>query len=202
MRPILLIFATREGHTRHLAERLAQRVEARRFPVELHDARAGGPLRLEDYSAAVLAGSVHQEKHEKELVRFVQAQRDALSRMPTVFLSVSLSQAGAEDPAATQDYRQGSSRDAAEMIEHSCEQTSWRPGHAHAIAGALPYTRYSPLLRFVMKRIASRAGASTDTSRDHVYSDWGALERVVDEIAEAVGPPPGSRELEETAPQP
>jgi menaquinone-dependent protoporphyrinogen oxidase len=145
---------------------------------------------------------VHQEKHEKELVRFVQAQRDALSRMPTALLSVSLSEAGAEDLAATRDYRQGSSRDAARMIEHFCEQTGWRPGHAHAIAGALPYTRYNPLLRWVMKRIAGRAGASTDTSRDLVYTDWGALERVVDEIAEAVGPPPGSREIGAAAPQP
>ena len=33
-----------------------------------------------------------------------------------------------------------------------------------------------------MKLIARKAGASTDTSRDHVYTDWLALDRTIDEL--------------------
>jgi menaquinone-dependent protoporphyrinogen IX oxidase len=33
-----------------------------------------------------------------------------------------------------------------------------------------------------MKRIAKKAGAETDTSRDYEYTDWSALDRCVDEI--------------------
>lgn len=43
-------------------------------------------------------------------------------------------------------------------------------------AGAVPFTKYNVLLRFVMKRIQRKAGHSTDTSRDHVYTDWTAVE--------------------------
>jgi menaquinone-dependent protoporphyrinogen IX oxidase len=39
-----------------------------------------------------------------------------------------------------------------------------------------------------MKQIAARAGGSTDTSRDHVYTDWAALDRLVDEFASALQP--------------
>jgi menaquinone-dependent protoporphyrinogen oxidase len=35
-----------------------------------------------------------------------------------------------------------------------------------------------------MKRIAKHAGGSTDTSRDHEYTDWVALEQFVAALAE------------------
>jgi len=50
------------------------------------------------------------------------------------------------------------------------------------VAGALSYTKYNFLVRFVMKRIAKAQGASTDTSRDHELTDWEALDHIVDEL--------------------
>ena len=43
----------------------------------------------------------------------------------------------------------------------------------------LLYTQYNVLIRFVMKRIAKHAGGATDTSRDHEYTDWVALDQFV-----------------------
>ncbi len=40
------------------------------------------------------------------------------------------------------------------------------------IAGALKYTQYNWFIRWVMKGIARKEGGSTDTSRDHEYTDW------------------------------
>lgn len=37
-------------------------------------------------------------------------------------------------------------------------------------------------MRFVMKRIAKRAAMSTDTSHDHDFTDWKALDRFVEEV--------------------
>ena len=45
------------------------------------------------------------------------------------------------------------------------------------IAGALVYSKYSRLLKWLMKRIAASAGNSTDTSRDYEYTDWQQVER-------------------------
>lgn len=189
MKPVLLVYATREGHTRRIAEHLASAFQARRYPVEVHDARIDEPIDLGHYSAAVLAASIHQEKHEQEMVRFARAHRAELEQIPSAFLSVSLSEAGVEDPAATSAYREGSRHDVEQMLHRFYEETGWRPSKVHAVAGALLYTHYGRLLRFVMKRIARAAGESTDTSRDHVFTDWGALDQVVDEIAAELGPP-------------
>jgi len=50
------------------------------------------------------------------------------------------------------------------------------------IAGALLYTKYNFIVRFIMKRIARQAGAATDTSKDYEYTDWAALSRFIDEF--------------------
>ena len=42
------------------------------------------------------------------------------------------------------------------------------------------YSKYNFLLRMVMKRIARRAGASTDTSRDQVFTKWQDLDGLVE----------------------
>ena len=58
-------------------------------------------------------------------------------------------------------------------------ETGWHPTVIRAVAGALLYTKYSFLLRFVMKRIARKAGAGTDTSKDYEYTDWEGLDHFV-----------------------
>jgi menaquinone-dependent protoporphyrinogen oxidase len=70
------------------------------------------------------------------------------------------------------------------MLDHFYEQTGWHPQRVKPIAGALLYTKYSIILRFVMKRIAKQAGAATDTSKDYEYTDWAALSRFIDEFVE------------------
>jgi menaquinone-dependent protoporphyrinogen oxidase len=54
------------------------------------------------------------------------------------------------------------------------------------VAGALLYTHYNFLVRLIMKNIARKAGASTDTSRDYDYTNWPALDKFVDDFAAQV----------------
>ena len=183
MKPILVLYATREGHTRRIAEHIAAAIRSRGYSAEVVDASDLHPdFSMEVYEAAVLAASVHQGKHEKEMVSFVQRFRDELECMRTIFLSVSLSEAGAEDPAATPEHRADAAADVRKMIDAFLHETGWHPSKVHGVAGALSYTKYNFLIRFVMKRIAKAQGTSTDTSRDHELTDWAALDHIVDEL--------------------
>src|SRR5262249_10815010 len=101
----------------------------------------------------------------------------------TVFLSVSLSEAGAEDAGAPPEKRAAAAVTVEQMIQRFLTETGWHPQRIKAVAGALMYSRYNRLVRFVMKRIAKASGGSTDTSMDHEYTDWAALNRLVDELA-------------------
>ena len=129
------------------------------------------PLDLAGYSAAILAASVHLGRHEREMVAFVKRHREALDRLPSAFLSVSLSAAGTQDPTTSPQKREEATAAVDGMLATFFEETGWHPARTSAVAGALAYTQYGLLIRFVMKRIARAAGVSTDTSQDHVFTD-------------------------------
>jgi hypothetical protein len=57
---------------------------------------------------------------------------------------------------------------------------AWRePG-----GGALRYSEYSPLKRFVVRLFVRLAGGDGETSRDHEYTDWRAVAQFADRFAE------------------
>src|SRR5262245_14074823 len=101
MKPILILYATREGHTRKIAEHLAAAARARNHAAEVIGvAYLPADFSTAGYSAAILCASIHIEKHESEMVAFVKQHKDELERIPAAFLSVSLAETTAEDPAA------------------------------------------------------------------------------------------------------
>jgi menaquinone-dependent protoporphyrinogen oxidase len=74
------------------------------------------------------------------------------------------------------------------MIDGFVAETGWRPERSLPVAGALTYSRYNFLIRFVMKRIARKQGAPTDTSRDYEFTNWSAVDRFVDEAVRSAAP--------------
>lgn len=183
MKPYLVLYATREGHTELIAEHLRETMSSRGVAAHIVDAaQLPGNFRLEDYHGALIAASVHVQHHEKEVTHFVKQHREQLESMPTVFLSVSLSEAGAENPENSLEQRNKSAADVQRMIDRFLAETRWCPSRITAVAGALLYTKYNFLIRFIMKRIAAHEGGGTDTTRDYDYTDWAALDRLVDEL--------------------
>jgi menaquinone-dependent protoporphyrinogen oxidase len=62
------------------------------------------------------------------------------------------------------------------------EHIGWKPLMTTQLAGALKYTQYGFFTRLVMKKIAKREGRTTDTSKDHEYTDWDAVREFVAEF--------------------
>jgi menaquinone-dependent protoporphyrinogen oxidase len=174
---IAIIYATREGQTKRIVDHLVGVFRARDVAIEIFDAKKKPDPDLATYDALIVAGSVHIGSHERELVRFVEAHREELERIPTAFVSVSLSQAGVEDVERTAEQRARANQNVAGVLDAFFRKTGWQPRWIQPFAGALLYTRYNFLIRFVMKMISKKEGGSVDTSRDHEYTDWSAVER-------------------------
>ena len=186
--------ATREGHTQRIAEYVANALGARGFSTDVVDAaRLRTELSLGNYCAAVIAASVHRQKHEPEITRFVKHHVSELGRIASAFLSVSLSQAGAENAEAPPERRAQAAKDVQRMIEAFLGETGWHPCRTHAVAGALVYSKYNVVVRYIMRRIARQAGGDTDTSKDYVYTDWERLDEFVDELTWSVTSTEASR---------
>jgi len=194
-KPVAVLYGTFDNHTRLIAERVAADLSALGFPVEIHNVRGLKPFAPGNYAAAVLAAPVHMGKHEKAMVEFVKEHRDSLVLLPTAFVSVSLSEAGAERRSEAPEKHAQFVADVNMMLKCFFDETGWRPSVVMPVAGALSYSHYNFLVRFVMKQIARSVGGGTDTSRDYEYTDWDALDAFVKEFAQkipAAAKPPGT----------
>lgn len=186
MKPVGVLYATREGHTERIAQHISEGLRQCGVEATINDVRTHPTVSLDQYAGVVVAASVHAARHEPEMVHFVREHAAELERMPGAFISVTLSEAGAERADATPEEHAKFVADVRKLIDRFFMDTGWHPKRVKPVAGALLYTKYSFLLRFVMKRIAKAAGGSTDTSRDHVYTDWVALDRFVADLADEI----------------
>jgi menaquinone-dependent protoporphyrinogen oxidase len=65
-------------------------------------------------------------------------------------------------------------------------ETGWSPALEATFAGAINFTEYNWLLRAYMKYASKFNGGSTDTSRDHEYTDWQQVAAFASDVAELV----------------
>jgi menaquinone-dependent protoporphyrinogen oxidase len=167
MNHILIVYGTTDGHTRKVAQVLAEDLRANFCSVDIVD--AAGPLwRLspESYDGVIVAASVHIGDYQRSVARWVRQYAEALSTRPTAFLSVCLAVLE-KDPNA--------SREISRIRDRFLARCGWRPTITMLVAGALLYTQYGWLKRRMMKRIVAKAGGDIDTTRDFEYTDWNAL---------------------------
>jgi menaquinone-dependent protoporphyrinogen oxidase len=188
MANVLVIFATREGQTEKIARRMAGVLEAKGHRVDLRDAdRSSRDLDLGRYQAIFVGSPVRVGSYLRSILRFVEAQREALDRVPSAFFSISLAVAHHDNGRPNQDGRAETMR----VVEKLTRKTGWTPARVGLIAGALQYSKYNFLIRFMMRRISAHAGGDTDSSRDYEYTDWPAVDRFAREfVQEALGTDP------------
>jgi len=171
-RRILIVYGTTHGQTEKVARRVADRLRAAGHIVTLTDAdELPRFLSARDFEAVAVGSSVTFGKHQRCVRRFVRAQCDALNQRPTAFFSVSGSAAGRTDAQWAEAQR---------CIDEFLRETGWRPQQVASVAGAMAYTKYNPLLRWLIRRIAEKNGGPTDTSRDHEMTDWAQVDRFAD----------------------
>jgi menaquinone-dependent protoporphyrinogen oxidase len=170
MQRVLLVYATSEGQTAKIAGHVAQVLRARGLEVEVHQLAAsaeGGLPEITPERAVVLGGSLHVGQIQPALIDFARANREALEGVPTAFFLVCLAAAGDDD---------ASRANAAKGIADFEAATGLDPNEEIAFAGALKYRTYGLFKRFFMRLIAGSGGLSTDTSRDHEYTDWALVD--------------------------
>ncbi|HEX7831005.1 MAG TPA: flavodoxin domain-containing protein [Thermoanaerobaculia bacterium] len=163
---IALIYASRHGHVRAIAEHLASVAAVRRVDCVMIDVKQARLDVLDDYDAALIAGSVHFGRHAGPLRRFVTRNLSRLSSMPSAFVSVSGSAASLEGRVQAEEY-----------IDAFVRVTRWTPDLRVSVAGAVLYTKYGFLTRLMMKFASRTAGRDTDTTRDVVYTNWIEVEQ-------------------------
>jgi menaquinone-dependent protoporphyrinogen oxidase len=179
MARILILYATTEGHTARIAERIARTIRGQGHSVEAHPADSGRTNPdWAAYDGVIVGASIHYGRHPGYLRAWVHEHRALLVARPCAFFSVSLSAGGpGAKPKAAQCY-----------LEAFLEQVGWRPRQTAVFAGALQYSKYGAFKRLLMILFVGLAGGDTDTSRDYDYTDWNAVERFAEACARPFSP--------------
>ena len=179
MSKILIAYGTSEGQTAKIAEHLAEVIRAQghdAFPVDI-SRHAPAPA---GYDAVIVGASVHKGEHQRWVVDYVRRNRPALEHLPSAFFSVSL---------AIQDGTEKGRLEAEGCVATFVRETGWYPQKVGLFAGALLYTKYNFLLRWVMRRIArSKGSRDLDTKRDYVYTDLDVVTRFAREFLASSAP--------------
>jgi len=176
---MLIIYATREGQTEKVANQVAAHLRASQIETHVVDARDSSNVEMIDLQAfdrLIFGASMHAGGLEKELVRFVNEHRGQIESKARNFFLVLLS-AATKDP----EMREKTLADARKKLN---DQIAVHFDDVEMIAGALMYSRYSLPVKWIMKRIARKAGEDTDTSKDYEYTDWTQVERYAARIAD------------------
>ncbi|HEX5069813.1 MAG TPA: flavodoxin domain-containing protein [Vicinamibacterales bacterium] len=174
-----VFYATSEGQTRRIAQRLAAALHARGLdsaPVDLQQGDEAG-IDWSGVRGAVVGASIHIGKHQPAAIRFAEKHARELGARPSAFFSVSMAEASKNpgDVAAARALAQG-----------FVDRAKWRPDFVVSLAGALVYTKYGWLTRIVMRRISRKEGGPTDTSRDYEFTDWAAVDRLAEQLAQRI----------------
>ena len=170
MAHILILYGTTEGQTRKIATVIGDTMHDHGHSVELVASTAfNGPLPAAAFDGVIVGASVHTGRHQEAVARFVTENRTALMTLPTAFFSVSLAVLDKAHPEEATDY-----------VTRFLDETGWAPDLVETVAGALRYTKYGFIKRFIMKQISKRHGRPTDTSRDFEFTDWRQVDRFVE----------------------
>jgi menaquinone-dependent protoporphyrinogen oxidase len=163
---LLVIFATRYGQSALIADRIADEATTAGAATTVRDLCNATQTDLARCDSVVIVASVQFGRHARAVERFVKRHRDRLASIHSAFVSVSGSAARPETLS-----------DAEAAVRKFFAVTGWFPDEYRLIGGAVKFTQYNFLLRFVIKRIYASRGMTLDTKRDYDYTDWDAVRR-------------------------
>jgi menaquinone-dependent protoporphyrinogen oxidase len=178
---VLIVHAGRAGQTHKIGARMADRLRRHGYRTRLIPVAGLDGRSVTGAGAVVVGAAVHRGRYAPELVRRLRRLRDRLDKVPTALYSVSLG-AASTDPAERER--------ASARLHGLVRDVGLSPFRTAAFAGALRYTRYGPLTRWMMRSLMRRQGSrDLDAHRDYEYTDWRAVDEFTDRVESALGPP-------------
>lgn len=169
---VLISFATTEGQTRKIAERISARVRERDHEVSLYDAASLADIpEVGAFDAVIVAASVHEQHHQDSVINFTIAHRDQLIRKPSAFVSVSLSAATADGRPEAQDY-----------VDRFIATTGWLPAKTLLLGGALRWSECDYFQRQVLKHVLLKGGVTPAEDANYEFTDWTLLQSFIDDF--------------------
>ena len=165
MTKILIVYATTDGHTRKICERLQQVIEEQGSKVLLLPIEDPQPD-LTQFDKIVIGASIRYGKHSKLIYKFIDLNQTLLDSKPNAFFSVNVV---ARKPEKNQP-------DTNPYLKKFLTQIAWKPKQLAVFGGNLNYPNCGYLDRQMIRLIMwmTKGPTAPDTVID--YTDWEQVE--------------------------
>ena len=174
MSKLLILYGTTHGQTAKIARTLDDEFRVGGCIVDVVNAAHRPATTPLGYDGVIVCASLNAGGYQRAVKRWVRANATQLNGIPSAFVSVCL---GVLEKNPETD------RDLNRIMAEFFDATGWHPGVHKIVAGALPYSKYNFLTRWVIRRIVAKAGGDTDTSKDYEYTDWADLRAFAHQVA-------------------
>lgn len=172
---ILIIYATADGHTRKICERMQERLRSNGAQVTLIEVADAGLVDPSRYDCIAIGGSVRYGKHDARLLEFMLHNEGLLKEKHSAFFSVNLVARKPEKRTIEGNV----------YVRKFLQALPYRPDQVEIIAGKLEYPNYGFLDRLMIRLIMKMTGGPTDPKTVVDYTDWDGVDRFADHLATA-----------------
>lgn len=166
MKPILILYASRDGQAMRIAQKLALHLDA--YPVQLADLKTPS-AQIVACKALIVIASVRYGRHLPEAIQFFKRHTAQISQLPLAITSVSLS--ARKGDGSPNGY-----------LKKLLQQFQLSPFAALSIAGKLDYPRYGWLDTQIIRLIMRISGGPSDGTSCIEYTDWQQLQNFAQQI--------------------
>jgi menaquinone-dependent protoporphyrinogen oxidase len=172
MSQILIVYATTDGQTLRICQRIQAIVEQGGHSVTLVAVQEAGSCALESFDSIVIGASIRYGKHSPLVREFVRRHQRVLESKPSAFFSVNVV---ARKPAKSEPHTNP-------YLQKFLREIAWKPQHLAVFAGKINYPVYGPLDRRVIQFIMWMTDGPTNRNDVVEFTDWARVDAFGQEI--------------------
>ena len=163
---LLMVYATTDGHTLHICERLKFLMTALGQRVTLVPIEQASALNVANFERVVIGASIRYGHHQPQVAQFIARHQALLESRPSAFFSVNIvARKPNKNTTETNPY-----------ARKFLQSIKWKPQLAAVFAGKLDYPRYGFFDRQMIRLIMLMTKGPTDPETVVEFTDWAQVE--------------------------
>jgi menaquinone-dependent protoporphyrinogen oxidase len=163
---VLIAYATTDGHTQRICERLKQVMEGLGRQVTVVLLSDASALDLRDFDRVLIGASIRYGHHQPIVAEFINQHQALLESRPSAFFSVNIvARKPNKNTPETNPY-----------CRKFLKSISWQPRLTAVFAGKLDYPSYGFVDRQMIRLIMLITKGPTDPKAVLEFTDWARVE--------------------------
>ncbi len=163
---ILIVYATTDGHTRRICDRLKQVMESMGRQVTVALLAEAETLDLHGFDRVVMGASIRYGRHQPIVAEFIARHQALLESRPSAFFSVNIvARKPNKSTPETNPY-----------CRKFLKSIRWQPRLSAVFAGKLDYPSYRFVDRQMIRLIMLITKGPTDPKAVVEFTDWAKVE--------------------------